>query len=222
MKTNLKTIEYAVDILKSARQLADYAIELGVSQEERVHRPVYDHMGAILADSILQAGLNYASVVKPRVEFILNSHSEKRTSSTLIEMIDNQQTADFLNWSHTTKINRFESIVRFMYSNDVNTSADLREKLELDSFGVELLELDGVGPKTVDYMKCLVGIDSVAVDRHIRTFAQEAGIVQKDYEFLHKSFCSAADLLSISRRSFDSWVWSTLATSKNPQQSFIF
>jgi hypothetical protein len=30
--------------------------------------PVYDHMGAIIADSILQAGLNYENVVFPRVK----------------------------------------------------------------------------------------------------------------------------------------------------------
>ncbi|TOO24339.1 hypothetical protein CGH40_22920, partial [Vibrio parahaemolyticus] len=81
----------------------------------------------------------------------------------------------------------------------------------------ELQTLNGIGPKTVDYMKCLVGIDSVAVDRHIKSFAKAAGIERFDYDFLRDVFCSAADLLSISRRSFDSWVWRTLAVQESPQ-----
>lgn len=63
------------------------------------------------------------------------------------------------------------------------------------------------GRKTVDYMACLVGIDSIAVDRHMRTFARQVGVENDDYHFLRRSFCCAADLLALSRREFDAWLW---------------
>lgn len=222
MKSNTKAFEHRIEILKSARQLANYAMEQGISSGQQAHRPIYNHMGALLADSILQAGLNYASVVKPRIEYILTEHLEKNTTLALIELIESQQTSQFLNWSHKTKITRFEATVHFLHSHSINSSTELRDNLEKSSFGDKLRQIDGIGPKTIDYMKCLVGIDSIAVDRHIRTFAQNAGVKYSDYDFLHKSFCSAADLLSISRRGFDSWVWNTLSMTKDSQQSLLF
>lgn len=56
-------------------------------------------------------------------------------------------------------------------------------------------------------MACLVGIDSIAVDRHVRAFARSVGVENDDYHFLRKSFCCAADLLSLPRREFDAWLW---------------
>ncbi|TIS84458.1 MAG: hypothetical protein E5X00_01335 [Mesorhizobium sp.] len=74
----------------------------------------------------------------------------------------------------------------------------------------------------MDYMQCLVGIDSIAVDRHVRTFAKRVGVVEEDYDFLRSVFCYAADLLSVSRREFDAWVWRREASVSNPQLVFAF
>ncbi|MDU5369850.1 MAG: hypothetical protein E6107_00330 [Enterobacter sp.] len=79
--------------------------------------------------------------------------------------------------------------------------------------------INGIGPKTVDYMGCLVGIDSIAVDRHVRTFAKAIGVKNDDYHFLRESFCFAADLLSLSRREFDAWLWRRAAMPTQVQMS---
>lgn len=71
-------LEATFEILKSARVLANYAQKQGLAVDEQMLRPTYDHMGAILADSVLQAGMNYANVVKPRVDAILLSYAEKK------------------------------------------------------------------------------------------------------------------------------------------------
>lgn len=213
--------EATIEILKSARILANYAKEQGLKMDEHASRPTYDHMGAILADSVLQAGVNYSNVVKPRVEAILSTYSDKKSTLDLEQLLLDEGSKKLLNWSHTTKLSRFENLVSYMLSNGVLTSDDLKGKLLDDNFCTNLQSLNGIGPKTIDYMKCLVGIDSIAVDRHIRNFAKDAGIERNDYVFLKDVFCSAADLLSISRRAFDSWVWKSLALQASPQQSLF-
>ncbi len=164
-------------------------------------------MGAILADSILQAGLSYKNVVLPRVRMILRVHTEMDCTSALLDLVKDRKVASFLNWNHEQKISRFERLVLFLSNQGVEHVNQLRDKLTCKDFCAELQSLNGIGPKTVDYMACLVGIDSIAVDRHIRSFAKQAGVENQDYDFLHLAFCCAADLLNLPRREFDAWVW---------------
>lgn len=209
-------------ILQAARQVADFASDKGAPSASGAQRPDYGHAGALLADSILQAGLNYRAVVLPRVERILRSFPNIDTISALLPLVEGEHSGDFLDWRHPVKILRFDQLVRFMHSKALDTTTDIREALESARFRSDLQSLSGVGPKTVDYMCCLAGIDSIAVDRHIKTFAAKAGLQNSDYEFLKLSFCFAADLLSISRREFDAWVWSRESGAVRPQLELAF
>ncbi|MGV1959783.1 hypothetical protein [Agrobacterium sp. 22-222-1] len=209
-------------MLLAARLVADYARELGADTERQEIRPVYEHMGALLADSVLQAGLNYNSVVRPRVEAILAQFPHCDRTSELVRVVSCGQAATFLNWIHAEKIGRFESLVGFLDSSSIETVSDLEEALHQPQFVALLREVRGIGPKTVDYIGCLVGLDSVAVDRHVRTFARRVGVNNDDYDFLKSVFCCAADLLSLSRRQFDAWVWRRESSLSNPQIEFSF
>lgn len=210
------------DVLISARRVANLASLEGVSAGAGVVRPRYDHLGAILADSVLQAGLNYRTVVRPRVVHILTSYPEAATANGLLSVVDAGMTSEFLRWDHIVKVHRFERLARFICANNISNSVELRARLRDDLFGQDLQELNGVGPKTVDYMACLVGIETIAVDRHIRNFAQRVGVENTEYGYLKRVFCMAADLLAVSRREFDAWVWRREAARATPQLSLEF
>ncbi|MER8664753.1 hypothetical protein NKH34_26975 [Mesorhizobium sp. M1148] len=194
----------------------------GVPATYEVRRTTYEHAGALLADAVLQAGLNYRSVVMPRVGRILKEFPDADRVSALICLVKKGCTAQLLDWQHSTKVERFEHLVVFLHKAKMDTTEDIRTALKSDAFCADLRLLDGVGPKTIDYMACLVGIESIAVDRHIRTFAARAGVNNGDYDFLKNAFCYAADLLSISRREFDAWVWSREARQESPQLTLVF
>lgn len=197
----------AIEVLLAARRIADYAKDEGALFEEKHPRATCEHLGAVLADSVLQAGLNYANVVRPRVLAILRVHPNRLTISSLAALIQDGQTGAFLNWRHHEKVTRFETLVIFLKEWGIEDVKDLRAGLASEEFCDAIQTVNGIGPKTVDYMACLVGIDSIAVDRHVRTFAKTVGVENDDYHFLRKSFCSAADLLSLPRREFDAWLW---------------
>lgn len=211
-----------VQMLMAARRVADYAKELGADVERQQVRAAYEHMGALLADSILQPGLNYHSVVLPRVSAILARFPQEYRTSALVGLVARGETSVFLNWTHAEKVGRFDALVMFLNDNAVEDVDELRSCLLRKPFVDALREVRGVGPKTVDYIGCLVGLDSVAVDRHVRTFAKRVGVLEDDYDFLKSVFCYAADLLSVSRREFDAWVWRREASLSSSQMSFTF
>ena len=211
-----------VQMLVAARLVANYAKALGADIERHEIRPAYDHMGALLADSILQAGLNYNSVVRPRIVSILARYPDQSRTSLLLDLVRCGKTATFLNWTHTEKVSRFDTLVIFLNNASVEHVDDLKHNLLDRDFVISLRDIRGIGPKTIDYMGCLVGIDSIAVDRHVRTFAKRVGVMEEDYDFLKSVFCYAADLLSVSRREFDAWVWRRESSLSAPQIALAF
>ena len=212
----------SLEALQAARCIADFAIEEGVKDADIRCRPTYDHMGAVLADSVLQAGLNYSSVVKPRVQSILESFPHARTVDVLVEVVRHEGSGNFLQWQHKEKIDRFETLISFLVDVEIGSTVDFGEALSDNQFRHDIRQLRGVGPKTVDYMACLVGVDCIAVDRHIKGFAQSAGFAHDNYELLKAVFSFAADLLDMRRREFDAWIWKYQVDKSKPQLSFGF
>ena len=210
----------AIEVLLVARRIADHAKNEGALFEEKHPRATCEHLGAVLADSVLQAGLNYTTVVRPRVLAILRAHPNRHTISSLVSLVQDGETNAFLNWRHHQKVSRFEALVIFLQKWGVEDVQDLRAGLASNEFCDALQTVNGIGPKTVDYMACLIGIDSIAVDRHVRTFAKAVGVENNDYHFLRKSFCCAADLLSLPRREFDAWLWRRAAAPAQVQLTF--
>ena len=197
-----------ISVLLSARRVANFARDDGVLDAAEGRRARHCHMGAVVADAVLQTGLNYASVVRPRVEAILLNHPQLRGVSALIRLVDDRrEVSTFLRWRHPEKLIRFELLVRFLSSWSIESCEDLRANLLLLEFRQAVGAVHGVGPKTIDYLSCLVGNDCVAVDRHVRAYASRAGVDSQDYDFLRDVFCGAADLLNVSRDAFDAWIW---------------
>lgn len=210
------------DALYAARCIADHAVRAGVLASRVSCRPVYHHMGAVLADSVLQAGLNYAKVVKPRIASILRTFPHATTVNILIEVIEMEGSPKFLQWEHREKVSRFDSLVAFVAEAEIESTSELGEALRDESFRSDIRHVRGIGPKTVDYMACLVGVDCIAVDRHIRGFAEFAGLEDDSYDYLRDVFSFAADLLSISRREFDASIWHYQSAKTARQLSLEF
>ncbi len=212
-------IDYS-NALCAARCIADHAVGEGILRANVPIRPVYHHMGAVLADSILQAGLNYSTIVRPRVQAILETFPHATTVNAVTQIIATQGSGKFLQWRHQEKVSRFNDLVEFLVCSRIEDTSDLGEALLDDAFRVDIRQVRGIGPKTVDYMACLVGVDCIAVDRHIRGFAELAGLEDDSYDYLRDTFSFAADLLSISRREFDASIWH-FQVMKNSRQVML-
>lgn len=202
----------ALEQLAFARRIADRAVALGVEiGAARGGRIATTHLGAAVADAVLQAGLSYRSVVWPRVERILVEFPETATLRGLAELIQERRVEEYLSWRHPTKIGRFVSLVDLLESEGLEDTCNLRHWLCCgERSRSKMLAINGVGPKTYDYLACLVGVDCIAVDRHIKAFASAAGVSANSYETLSAATAFAADFLGMSRRDFDGWIWETM------------
>ena len=118
---------------------------------------------------------------------------------------------DVLSWSHPEKPTRIGQLTEFLAERNIETEHDLSEWLIVEANSESLRGLRGVGPKTVDYLKSLVGIPAVAVDRHVRTFVGWAGIQMSDYNEIRQLVADAADILMVERHTLDHAIWSYVA-----------
>ena len=78
----------------------------------------------------------------------------------------------------------------------------------------------GIGYKSVDYLLKLIGEDTVAVDRHLIKFVEEAEITAKGYYDIKRIVQFSADFLNIKRCVLDYSIWSYMSekSSTNSQQ----
>lgn len=173
--------------------------------------PYRDHIGALFTDVILQAGVNYRSVVRPRVERVLFNYPEAKTVSVFIRILDYYGVSNVLNWNNAAKIRRMEDLLSFCMSHSIETAHDLTSFLNSKSGEAQLKEINGIGNKTCDYIKRLLGFDTVAVDRHIRDFLVEANIMFDDYYEIKEVVEFAADIMAKTRRSLDYSIWSYMS-----------
>lgn len=204
-----------LDALSSARLIANYLsdrVELLPVPEDR---GITRHIGAALADSVLQAGLKYETVVSHRVRRIMESFPEAETVSGTIDALSAHGPRHFLAWSHPHKIVRFIALLCHLHEDSVESYDDLYFWLAEERARSSLLTLKGIGPKTVDYLCGLVGLECVAVDRHVRLLCSWVGIEQTNYDELKLAVSYAADFMQMPRRQFDAWLWQIMTRNPN-------
>ena len=225
-KTDIE-IESGKDSLPPQDKLADYVRSLqqqGVFIIAQTIDGNYNHMGATIADAVLQANMKYDTHVKPRVQRILNNFKDAVTVSAVANLTGNFSTETFLNWKGRNRIERFENVLQLLRTEGIETESDLKARFVKDqsitdrqdilweqSIQGKLSKIEGIGPKTIDYLKILIGISDSAIDRHLLTFIAEAGISVSSYpsryENASKLINETADLLEIDRAIFDHSIW---------------
>lgn len=169
--------------------------------------PYNNHVGALLTDIILQAGINYNRIVFPRVVSLLQRFPNAVTLRDFVTLIDSYGLENLLNWRDTEKINRMSDLINFLLSHEINTVQDLIAFVSYKDHLNMLKTIRGIGNKTCDYLLKLLGFDIVAVDRHIKSFIEDAAIDYKDYFDIQLIVSYTADFLKISRRCLDYSIW---------------
>ncbi len=167
----------------------------------------WQHMGAVICDAVIQAGLSYESTVLPRVIELQKAWPDATTVSRFVARLDDGDLETVLDLHNQRKLVTIADVARTLQADGVETADDLRAWLDLDANRSALLDVKGVGPKTLDYIGSLVGRPGVAVDRHLRAFAAEAGVPSAPYNEIRSMFEVAADQLGHDRSGLEHAVW---------------
>lgn len=196
------------ELLKIARRVASVAMsQPGFALVEESIVSEAEHVGALIADASLQAGLSYAAVVLPRVRRIRREYPHL-TSVTQVRLeLSRVSVFELLQCRNTRKAQVFSGLTEFLSRAGVDTTAELRIWATCAENRAALMTIHGVGPKTSDYLALLAGVDVVPVDRHISALLMMAGAPRLTYRESQAAFSYAADLLNVRRRSLDRSVW---------------
>ena len=196
-----------MDTHRAAETLASYLKSLDGFVFLNYDDGNYGHMGATVSDAILQAGINYETVVRPRISSILERYPKATTTSAFLDLLNEVGAKLVLQWNGDEKPNRVVGLAEFFVEKQIETESDLREWLTVESNTFSLRGVRGVGPKTADYIKMLVGLHTTAVDVHVREILRLAGIVAENYEEARDIVNCAADILEIERAYLDHSIW---------------
>lgn len=94
------------DFCAAALRLVDYIKSLPDFVYHKVG-PGYGHMGATIADSILQANNRYETHVKPRIQTILTRWPNETTVTAVLDLLKSISTTQYLNWQGQDRADRF-------------------------------------------------------------------------------------------------------------------
>jgi len=174
----------------------------------------YGHMGATITDAILQAGQNWYTVVEPRVRRVREQYPQARTTSSFMLLCETVGVKSMIDWKDAEKPGRILAVTRFFKSEGIETEEDLKRWMAEAKNIARLKQLRGIGPKTLDYFRMLVGISTTAIDRHVLGFLDAAGIATKNYDEAHEVVEKAADRMKMDRQLFDLSIWEYMALTK--------
>lgn len=176
----------------------------------------YNHMGATLTDAILQSGLTYETVVRPRVEHVLLTFPEAKLTSAFLTVLQTHGANKVIQWKDAEKPTRLLAVTELLSANNVQSEPELGTWLSTAQNVQSMRRLHGVGPKTVDYFRMLCGMSTTAIDRHIMRFLQDAGISPADYDEAHAIIERTAHLMGIGTSMLDSSIWTYMAGRSQP------
>jgi len=166
----------------------------------------WGHMGATLTDAILQAGIDYNTLVFPRAKRIHDQFPDASTTSGFARVIEREGAANLLNWKGE-KVERLTALVALLMEKGIDTEDQLRSWLATPENMARARQIKGIKDKTAHYLQILVGAKAVAVDRHLFGFLERAGIVTSSYEIANKIIVETAHLLGVDPARLDHSIW---------------
>ncbi|MFP3880568.1 MAG: hypothetical protein ACLFVA_06410 [Dehalococcoidia bacterium] len=176
-----------------AGKLVNYVLSLG-NDFRILAAQSQTHIGAIIADAVLQVGHRWETHVGPRVERIKAIYPQAGTIPGLLRLLQQKGPQELLNWRGADEQDRLQKTADFFHKEEVETVGDLRAWLESDDNRDRLLtkslrndkaDIPRIGDKTADYYRVLVGLpDAVAIDRRIADFLRDADVRRGRSQYL--------------------------------------
>lgn len=188
---------------KIIRYLNDNNLEL-LSIE---NTPVYNHAGAVVVDSVLQAGLNYKTVVYPRIISILEKYASYSDINNFLRISCILGIEKITRMNNRSKNDSIMNILWLFSKEYVNSVVDIQNWLSDNQNISRLININGIGPKTIDYMKKLVGIDSFPIDRHMVNFLKLINIELNTYVDTQNLLMNVAKTIGMNFVSLDYSIW---------------
>ena len=112
----MTTRDKANKLAEFIRGLSDFSIVTEIDGN-------YQHLGATIADAVLQANMRYETHVRPRIKQIRRMFPAAATMSGLKKTLTERTTSGFLDWRGMDRVTRFDDIVSLFSSENIETES---------------------------------------------------------------------------------------------------
>lgn len=172
------------ELESEARKLVDFINSLGLQIPRRA--PPHKHIGAIIADAVLQIVHRYNEQVRDRILNLRDQYPETTTTSGFLHALKTVGAQQLLDgWKGEKEHKRLYDHAEFFVDEGVETFENLigwlrkkKNKSKLISAGL------GIKDRTADYYCVLVGLpDAVKVDSRVEEFLSDSGINIREHEY---------------------------------------
>ena len=168
----------------------------------------YQNMGATIIDTILQAGVNYRSVVKPRIERFRKEHPGCKTTKDFLEIINKTSVNQLIDWKEGAKPNRIRQLTEMLNRINIQTERELLIWLKDTKNCDRIQAIKGIKEKTTDYLKMMCGDPKGAIPNvHVKSFITKYGGEELPDESIVEVVLNVARRLNIVASSLDYSIW---------------
>ncbi len=141
-----------------------------------------DHVGAIVAEAVLQPGSRYKRLVRPRIEKIMKDYPKRKTSGDFVRLLEEISPKYFLNWEEEDKPRRVLAVAKYLHNLGIETKDEFYLLFDEPDFPKVLKEIRGIGNKHIDSMKLLLRYPCESLHEAVRLVFQEMNIPFSTFE----------------------------------------
>jgi hypothetical protein len=170
-----------------AKKLVNYINSLGLNIPPR--KPSHKHVGAIIADAVMQIGHPYKTHVAGRIERLRVKYPQAATVSGFRHLLQNVGAQELLDgWKGQREHKRLDDHAKFFAGKGINTFRELAVWLQDERNRDSLIKAGvGIRDRTADYYRVLARLpDAVKVDSRVERFLADAGIDVTKYPYKDK------------------------------------
>jgi len=197
-----------------AKKLVNYINSLGLEISTR--KPPHKHVGAIIADAVMQIGHEYKKQVANRIVRLREEYPAAATVSGFLHLLGTVGAQELLDgWKGQQEHKRLYDHAKFFAGKGIDTFDELAVWLQDEENRDSLIKAGlGIRDKTADYYRVLVRLpDAVKVDSRVEEFLADAGIDVTIYAYkdLRAVVQLAAKQLGKRPIDLDSAIWNYYA-----------
>lgn len=190
---------------------------------------IYTNITHICLDLVLSINRNYYNFVVPRIKSFQNNFSDIDTLSKLAQMIDSlgeQNFCEVWNYAHLERVRILHQVCTSlgkicseMSEYTLNSSEILllrKWATDLDLKNNDLIKIKGIGIASVQYLRILLGIDTVKPDIHIKKSIKNIYDKNLSDTATIKFIEKVSMEMGLNTRMIDAFVWNLFSSrSKN-------
>lgn len=181
----------------------------------------------VVLDAVLSINRKYYQFVVPRIQYFQENYSHIRTLKSLRSLIHDEEVKFEKVWlyRHPARLETLKSLVdKFLEIIGEDNDLDALKKWAEDATYEDYanFRVKGIGIATFQYLRILLGADTIKPDVHIKRFVEElSGTKKMNDRNIIKIFDEIKKEIPISLRMFDKHIWDLLASNATSTDYFF-